>query len=125
MSAAVQSWLATLAPESRQTVEALRAVVTGAAPELVEEIKWNAPSFRDGAVHKVTLGIERKGGVRIVLHRGVAKQDLAGWSFDDPDRLATWAAPDRGVMRFSTEAEVEAHRDSLEQLIVRWIAATR
>lgn len=125
MSAAVETWLATLAPELRQTVDALRAIVIGAAPELVEEIKWNAPSFRDGAVHKVTLGIERKGGVRIVLHRGAAKQDLAGWSFDDPDKLAAWPARDRGVMTFSTDSQVRACRDALHQFIARWIAATR
>ncbi|MCR5870786.1 DUF1801 domain-containing protein [Sphingomonas sp. J344] len=106
-------------------VDALRAIVIDAAPELVEEIKWNAPSFRDGADHKVTLGIERKGGVRIVLHRGVASRDVAGFSFADPDGLASWPAADRGVVTLRDPPTIETKRAALGALIARWVAATR
>lgn len=125
MSAAVESYLAGLEPGDRAMVDALRAIVIAAAPDLIEEIKWNAPSFRDGADHKVTLGIERKRGVRIVLHRGVAKKDATGFAFDDPARLAAWSAPDRGVVTLPDPGAIELRRAELHDLIARWITATR
>lgn len=125
MSAAVDSYLSTLAPHDRAMVDALRAIVIAAAPDLIEEIKWNAPSFRDGADHKVTLGIERKGGVRVVLHRGVAKKHATEFSFDDTARLAAWPAPDRGVVTFRDVGEIDSRHRELRDLIARWIAATR
>ncbi|QDX27572.1 DUF1801 domain-containing protein [Sphingomonas suaedae] len=125
MSDAAAAYLAGLAPADRAMIDALRGVVIDAAPDLVEEIKWNASSFRNGADHKVTLGIERKGGVRIVLHRGVAKKDQAGWSFADPDRLAAWPAADRGVVTLRTLGDIVDRRDALGRLVARWIAATR
>ncbi|MBX3595263.1 DUF1801 domain-containing protein [Sphingomonas sp.] len=121
----VDSWLAALPPDLRAPVDALRAIVRAAAPELVEEIKWNAPSFRDGADHRVTLGLERTGGVRMVLHRGVGAKRLDGWSFDDPDRLASWPAPDRGVIQVADAGAIAARRGQLVALVARWIAATR
>ncbi len=125
MSAAVETYLSTLAPHDRAMVDALRAIVIATAPDLIEEIKWNAPSFRDGADHKVTLGIERKGGVRVVLHRGVAKKDATGFSFDDTARLAAWPAPDRGVVTLPDLGAIETRRAELRDLIARWVAATR
>ena len=117
MSDAVATWLAGLDPATRATADALRAIVADAAPELAEEIKWNAPSFRDGSDHQVTLGLERKGGIRLVLHRGVASKDAAGFAFDDPARLARWAAVDRGVMIFTDAAAVAARRDALADIV--------
>ena len=72
MTDAVESWLAKQAPEARAGIEALRAVVQRAAPGLEETIKWNAPSYADAGADRVTLGLDRKGGFRVVLHRGAA-----------------------------------------------------
>lgn len=123
--ATVDAWLATLPADRRAAIDALRAAVGEAAPDLVEEIKWNAPSFRDGADHRVTLGLEPKGGVRLVLHRGVAGRDTTGWSFDDPEGLAAWPAPDRGIVRLADAGVIAHRRAALVDLVRRWIAATR
>lgn len=105
MGNAVDVWLDSLSPETRAMVDRLRAIVRAAAPELIETIKWNAPSFADGDQDRITLGLERKGGVRIVLHRGAAVRDAAGFSFDDPHMLTKWPSADRGVATF---ADIEA-----------------
>ena len=124
MSAALDSFRAGLDPQARATVDALRATVASAHPELVEDFKWNAPSFRHGEDHKVTLGIERKGGVRLVLHRGAKPKDASDFRFRDDEGLFKWLAPDRGVAVFGDADEVEAKRAALQALVARWITET-
>lgn len=125
MGNVVEAWLDSLSPEDRDAVDRLRGMVMRASPGLTETIKWNAPSFADGDQDRITLGIERKGGVRMVLHRGVAVKDATAFAFDDPDRVARWPAPDRGVVTLKTVADFEAHGPALERLARRWIEANR
>ncbi|MCH7860867.1 DUF1801 domain-containing protein [Sphingomonas sp. NPDC092331] len=120
----VPEFLDALDPAHRAAVEALRALVAEAAPGLVEELKWNAPSFRDAQDHKVTLGIDRKGGIRIVLHRGATAKAMPGFRFEDPAGLAQWPAPDRGVIQLRDADDVIAHGDALRDIVRRWVAAT-
>ena len=119
------AWLAAQTPETAVAIERLRVIVSTAAPGLAEEIKWNAPSYSDAGEDRVTLGVERKGGVRLVLHRGAAKSDASGFVFDDPHGLAAWPSPDRGVVRFADATDVDASAEALTDLIARWIAANR
>lgn len=121
----VEAYLAALDPLVRADVEALRAVVLGAHPGLSGEIKWNAPSFAHDGEDRVTLGLDGKGGYRIVLHRGAKPLDTAGFRFDDEARLAKWPAPDRGVVALRDRAEIEARAADLAGLIGRWVEATR
>lgn len=44
--------------------------------------------------------------------------------FDDKDGLATWPAPDRGVLSFADAGEIEARRDAILDLFRCWVAAT-
>lgn len=120
----VTDWLAAQAPEAAAAIQRLRAVVAAAAPGLTEEIKWNAPSYADAGEDRITLGVERKGGVRLVLHRGAAvKADR--FAFEDPARLAKWPSPDRGVVTFADAAAVDAASAALTDLVACWIVATR
>ncbi|WP_420478466.1 DUF1801 domain-containing protein [Brevundimonas sp. FT23028] len=121
----VETWLDALSPENRTLIDRLRDLVTAAAPDLTETIKWNAPSFADGDQDRVTLGIERKGGARLVLHRGAAVRAPSGFAVEDPERLAKWPSSDRGVATFADLSAVEAKAADLEDLIHRWIAANR
>lgn len=120
----VADWLAAQTPETSAAIERLRAIVAAAAPGLTEEIKWNAPSYADGGQDRVTLGVERNGGVRVVLHRGAAvKSD--GFAFDDPHGLAAWPSRDRGVVKLLDAAEIDSIAPRLTDLVARWIAANR
>lgn len=110
------------------TVDALRAAITAACPELVERIKWNAPSFALTPADdddRITLGLERKGGVRVVFHRGAKAKDVTGFAFEDSAKLARWLAKDRGVVVFADAAAVAGKREAFSDLCVRWVAATR
>ena len=121
--AAIEKFRRGLDPGTLETVDALRAVVAAADDRLVEDFKWNAPSFRVGAEHRVTLGLQRTGGVRLVLHRGVATKDTTHFAFEDVDGLAQWPSKDRGVVTVENAAQVLERQDALHRMIKRWIDA--
>lgn len=121
----VDAWRAGLKPEALAMVDALRAIARDAGPGLDERIKWNAPSFAQDGDDRITLGLNPKGGARVVLHRGARAKDDGGFCFDDPDRLAQWPAPDRGVLTFADAGEIAARREAIGALFARWLEATR
>ena len=121
---AVEAYRAGLKPGVLATVDALRSIVAAAHPGLVERIKWNAPSFALGDEDRITLGVAPKGGVRVVLHRGVKAKDSSAFRFEDKDRLARWPTADRGVLTFADAGEVEARRKAIATLFARWLEAT-
>jgi hypothetical protein len=110
-----------LTEEVRQTVDLLREIIAAAHDDLSERIKWNAPSFAIGEEDLITLGLERNGGVRVVLHRGAKRKDVTDFRFDDTAGLARWPAADRGVVVFRDRSAVERRRDALSELCFRWV----
>ncbi|PZR37380.1 DUF1801 domain-containing protein [Caulobacter segnis] len=118
----IEDFRSGLDAETLETVDRLRSIAAAAHPDLVERIKWNAPSFALGEDDLITLGLERRGGVRLVLHRGARPKNPAGFAFDDPAGLARWPAVDRGVMVFNDLAAVEAAETAVGDLCARWVA---
>ena len=121
---AVAEYLDSLKPGDRAMVDALRALAQAAHPGVTEHIKWNAPSFCVGGDDRITLGLQPKGGVRAVLHRGAKVKDATGFTFADIAGLAKWPAVDRGVLSFKSEAEIAAAAPAIADLFARWLAAT-
>ena len=75
---AMEAFRSALDPETLATIDALRELISAADTRLEEELKWNAPNFKLGTKHRVTLGLERKGGSRVVLNRGTPKKHNKG-----------------------------------------------
>jgi hypothetical protein len=119
----IEAWRAGQRADVLAAVDALRRIARLAGPALEERIKWNAPSFAVGDEDRITLGVNPRGGVRAVLHRG-AKARADRFRFDDPEGLAAWRSPDRGVLTFRDAAEIEERRPALLDLFRRWLAAT-
>ena len=124
MTIEVDRYRAGLDERTLEVVDAIRNIVRASHAGLTETIKWNAPSFAVDGEHRVTLGIERKGGIRVVFHRGAKPRPLAGFTFDDEDNLARWPAPDRGVVNFRNINDVGVRAEALGRLCSRWISAT-
>ncbi|WP_404336355.1 DUF1801 domain-containing protein [Sphingomonas sp. MMS12-HWE2-04] len=120
----IATYLDTLDPEARAMIDALRAIVARSHAGLDERIKWNAPSFALAGDDRITLGIERKGGVRLVLHRGAKPVAADGFRFEDLDRLARWPSADRGVVLLKDRAAIAAKHEALVDLCRRWLDAT-
>jgi len=123
--ATVDALLRTLEHPFHQGIEALRGALLASNPTITEQVKWNAPSFCDDGDDRATLRFPPKGGLQLILHRGVKKKDLAGFHFDDPTGRVTWAAPDRGVLTFHTLDDLQARRDEVVALVNAWMRATR
>jgi hypothetical protein len=124
MAAIVDAYVAALDPARRFIVEQLRALLLAVRHDVTEHLKWNAPSYCVEGEDRITLGLDAKGGVRVVLHRGAKPKDLAGFQFVDPSGLVRWAAPDRGILLFRTEEDVTGNREILAELFTRWLDAT-
>ena len=122
---AVDAYVAALSERESAIVARIRHLALAAEAGVTEHIKWNAPSFCDGGEDRITLGLDRKGGVRVVLHRGAKTKDAAGFRFEDPQGLARWAAPDRGVLAFADVQDVIAQSAAVQDLFSRWIRVTR
>ena len=98
----VDAYIAGLDAGTAAMVTQLRRLALAAAPDTNERIKWKAPSFGPGDEDRITLGLDPKGGVRVILHRGATAKTDPAFRFADPAGLIRWAAPDRGVLSFKT-----------------------
>ncbi|MGA9869794.1 MAG: DUF1801 domain-containing protein [Rhodococcus sp. (in: high G+C Gram-positive bacteria)] len=121
----VAGFLATLDDPRRDALAELCRVVEGADPRIEGAIKWNAPSYFIGE-HFATTGLERRGGLRLVLHTGAKKiVDGGPVTVYDPSDSLAWKAPDRAILTFTDLADVQARRSDVQSILRQWIAATR
>jgi len=121
-SAAVEAFLAGLAPTCRSEVEALRRIILGADPAIGEGIKWKVPSFRT-TDYFATLHLRMRTGLGLglILHLGAKVRDIPAVPVEDPEGLLTWLARDRALITFADLEEIQARRTALEALIRQWI----
>jgi hypothetical protein len=120
----VDDYMAALVHARRGEVEALRSALMAADPDLVETIKWNAPSYGYTGTDRITMRLQPGDRVDLVFHRGAAKRD-DGFTFDDQTGLIAWAAPDRGVVAVTDRAMLDARLAEIVELARAWLAATR
>lgn len=121
---AVDTYLAALQHKHKAAVEALRRLILDAVPGLTERIKWNAPSFGKGEDDRITMRLHPGDRLQLILHRGAKAGADDLFRFEDPDRLITWAAPDRGVISFSDADDLAAKSVALGEVLRRWVACT-
>lgn len=121
-SAAVEAFLAGLAPTCRSEVEALRRIILGADPAIGEGIKWKVPSFRT-TDYFATLHLRMKVGLGLILHLGAKVRDTPAVPVEDPEGLLTWLARDRALITFADLEEIQARQVALVALIRQWIRA--
>lgn len=121
---AVDSYLEALEHRHKPAVEALRRLIHDAVPGLTERIKWNAPSFGKGEDDRITMRLHPGDRLQLILHRGAKAGADDLFRFEDPDKLITWAAPDRGVVTFSDADDLANKSAALAEILRRWVACT-
>lgn len=124
MLSLIDSYLETLQHGRKAEVETLRGLILDAVPDLVERIKWNAPSFGPGNDDRITMRLHPGDRVQLILHRGAKAGADDLFRFEDPDKLITWAAPDRGVITFADAADLAQKSEALGAILRRWVAMT-
>jgi len=120
----IPTWLATKDDPRVGAIRRLCDIVESADARVQGEIKWHAPSYFVGTRY-ATTGLNPKGGVRMVLHRGAKKvPGLTRPDIDDPEGLLEWRADDRAVLNFVDDAEVELRSDAVGHLVRQWLDQT-
>lgn len=108
---------------STPLVAALRAAILAADPQLEENTKWNSPNFTYGGEDRVTLRLNPKGGVQVILHRGAKKLD-SPFELNDPTGELEWRGHDRAILSVADEDDAARLAPRLTELVARWIAAS-
>ena len=122
-SASVATFMAELEHPLKAEIEALRSLVLGAHTGITEQIKWNAPSFCFGGDDRVTFRLQPT-SLQLIFHRGAKVKSVEGFAFADPSGLLKFITPDRGVVTFTSMADITRQQTALTTLVARWIDAT-
>ena len=122
--AGVAAFLAKLDHPLKPCITALRKIILGVSPEIVEEIKWNSPSFRT-VDHFATMNLHGKGDstrLLLILHTGAkAKNKVMQGAIPDPKGLLQWLAQDRAMIAFADAGDLKAKTRPLIAVIRAWI----
>src|SRR5258708_1761653 len=117
--AEVNKYMSALKHPLSEVVEALRQVILKTAPEIGEEIKWNAPAFfftgemkpsdpKEYKRYLVVFNLFRKDCIRLVFWRGANVRDESGLLEGD-------YADGRRLALFSSMADVKSRSRALRQ----------
>ncbi len=117
----VEQYLAVLAHPMKAEILALRQLIRNIDPVIVEEIKWNAPSFRTRE-HFATLQLRRRDEVLLILHLGAGKREQPIGAIGDPAGLLTWLGPDRASVSITGMADLRDKQAALAELVREWIS---
>ena len=121
---AVDTYLDGLQHGRKAEIETLRRLILDAVPDLVERIKWNAPSFGRGEDDRITMRLHPGDRLQLILHRGAKAGADDLFRFEDPEKLIVWAAPDRGVITFRDSDDLTTKSAALPEILRRWVACT-
>lgn len=105
-------------------IDALRAIVQNANPQITEHIKWNAPSFCYGGEDRVTFKLHPTDRIQLIFHRGAKAKADDGFVFADTSGLIQWVTSDRGTVTFRDMPSIQAQQATLTQLVDQWVKAT-
>ena len=118
----VSAYLAALEHPHKKGVQALREAILGADARIREEVKWNAPSFYIDD-HFLTFRLSPGAIFQLIFHRGAkAKGNQKKFHLEDPKGLLKWAAEDRCIMTFESDADAKAKRAEVAKMVKDWIA---
>lgn len=122
--AAVTALIAALDHPLKKEIAAARLAILGAAADVSEGVKWNAPSFAANGDFFATIHLRAKDTLQIVFHAGAkAKGKNLKGKLADPAGLLRWLADDRAIASLGAGAAFHANRPALAALARAWISA--
>lgn len=121
---AIDNFLENLEHDRKADIAALRQLILAAVPGLSETLNGKAPAFARGDAERITMRLQPGNRVQLILHRGTKAGADDLFRFEDPDKLISWAAPDRGVITISDSADLTNKADAIGEVLKRWVAMT-
>lgn len=102
-------------------VELLRNVIKNSNKNIVEEIKWNSPSYKID-FHFATFKLYPPKNIQLVLHTDAkVKEKPKKIQLDDPHKIIKWAAPDRCVITIKSNEEAIKLKNQISEIVKNWI----
>ena len=114
------AFLAALDHPLKADIEAVRKIVTGAGPEIVEGVKWNSLSFRKSDWF-ATVNLRSKDVVQLVFHTGAKVKDNPKLDIADPAGLLLWLAKDRALATLGAGKTLKANAKAFEAIVKAWV----
>lgn len=121
----IDEFLESLDPARREQVDVVRTLILAARPQLIEHIKWNAPSYVYEGEDRITFNVMNKQNfVKLVLHMGVAhKEDKNGIPvLKDDSGIVEWSSDIRGTITFSDINDVHIKSNAIKLILKNWLA---
>ena len=106
-----------------EIIQLVREIIKQTGDNLLEGIKWNAPSYSLNGNDIITLNFHSKEYVTIVFHTGPKGKDTHTKRplFIDETNLLEWQADKRAVIKLQTLSQLEKDQDNIKKIIRLWI----
>lgn len=121
-AADLSEFLGSLDAPEREIVEALRIIIKNAGLDLVEGIKWKAPSYSLNSNDIVTFNFRNYGTVALIFHTGPKGKDThtGVHPFADETGLLVWLADKRFVLKVPDLAFTKKHERFVVETLTNW-----
>lgn len=93
----------------KSEVQMVREIIQNVHPAIAEQIKWNAPSFSYQGEYLVTFNLRAKDRVHLVFHNPMIAKVKSP--------LLEGDYPDRRMVYFTDQSEIQARRQPLEKAL--------
>lgn len=110
----VDQFMSDLSHPLKQEVKTVQEIIKGVNPEIIEQIKWNAPSFSYKGEYIVTFNLRPTDHIHLVFHN----PDIA----QVEDELLEGNYADRRMMYFVDAKDITAKKARLENVIKAVVA---
>lgn len=122
-----QEFLTKFDDERKPLVEALLQTIDEECPNLTKIIKWNAPSYCDDGKDRMTIMLQKKDSVGLILHIGARpKEDKkAPHLFEDSTGLLEWNSNIRATITFVDITDFFSKRILFKQVVKLWLDETK
>ena len=121
----VDRFMETLEHPRKREIEEIRQLLLSLDGGITEQVKWNAPSFCVAGDDRITLRLQPKNILQVIFHRGAKAKSTEGFDFKDEAGLARWITPDRGMVEFKDQADLDARKGAFRHMAQAWVDATR
>lgn len=101
-------------------IEAVRKLILGASPAIVEGIKWNSVSFRKSDWF-ATVNLRSRDVIQLVFHTGAKVKDNPELKISDPNGLLLWLAKDRCLVTLGAGKALKANSPAFVEIVTAWL----
>jgi len=121
----ISDFLNSLDIDMKEQVELLRNLIKSLDFELVEHIKWNAPSYVLEGEDRITFSvINKENRVKLVIHMGATRKEdkKAKPVLTNDGGIVRWSSDIRGYITFIDLEDVKIKSPVLKNVLSSWLA---